>query len=130
MGEVYPSRFHLLEYSASVTDETKEFRARNAAERRAHPRYGFSADAEVVEDASGTRIEARISDLSQRGCYVESDRPFSLGTVVRVQITNDRDSFLSPARVVSRSAEGMGLAFTEMAEEQVKILEAWLAPLR
>lgn len=101
-----------------------------ARDRRKHSRYAYTADAEVVEDASGTRIEARISDLSQQGCHVESDHPFSLGAVVRVQITKGRDSFLSPARVVFCSTRGMGLAFTEMAKEQFEILEEWLAPLR
>ena len=107
-----------------MADETKELAPRRAAERRAHPRYGFSAVAEIVEDASGTGVEARIADLSQQGCYIESDRPFSLGTAARVQITKGGDSFHSPARVVSCSTKGMGPAFAEMAKEQRETLEA------
>lgn len=99
-------------------------------ERRAHPRYGFVGDAEVVEDASGERIEVRTSDLSRQGCYVETERQFSLGSDLRVQITKGRDSFVSQAKVVSCSARGMGLAFSEMAKGQLEILEAWLGPLR
>jgi hypothetical protein len=82
------------------TDEAKELRPRNTAERRAHPRY------------------------------VESDRPFSLGTAGGVQITKGGDSFLSPTRVVSCSTKGMGLAFTEMAKEQFETLDTWLGRLR
>jgi hypothetical protein len=66
---------------------------RLAAERRTHPRYGFTAEVEVIEAETSARIEARIGDLSQRGCHVESDRPFSLGTAVKVQITKDRITF-------------------------------------
>jgi len=115
---------------ANMADETKEPAPRRVEERRVHPRYGFVADAEVVEDASGTRIEARVADLSQQGCYLESDRPFALGTAVRVQITRGGDSFHSPARVVSCSTKGMGFAFAEMTKEQRETLETWLGPLR
>ena len=37
------------------------------AERRTHPRYCFKADAEVIEEVSSTRIEARITDMNGIG---------------------------------------------------------------
>jgi hypothetical protein len=101
-----------------------------AAERRAHPRYVFAADAEIAEPETGARIEARIVDISQRGCHVETPRSFPLGTAIRVQVTKDGDSFVAPARVVFSSAKGMGLAFAEIAKEQDEVLEKWLGPLR
>jgi hypothetical protein len=72
--------------------------APGVAERRAHPRYGFNADAELVEDASGTRIEARITDVSRRGCYVETARSFSLGTTTKCKL-------LKAANLLSLRAE-------------------------
>lgn len=86
-----------------MTNETKEPAPRGVAERRTHPRYGFTADAEVIEGGSGASIKARIADISERGCNAESDQPFSLGTAVKVQITKDRESFVAPARVVYAS---------------------------
>ena len=68
------------------------------AERRTHPRYVFTADAEIAEPETGARIEARISDIGQRGCYVETPRSFPLGTAIRVQVTKGGDSFVAPAR--------------------------------
>lgn len=109
-----------------MTDESK---AGRVAERRTHPRYGFNADAEVA-DISGTRIEARINDISQRGCYVETIRSFPLGTDLKVQITKGGESFVSPGRVVYSSEKGMGLTFGDIEEEQLGKLEAWLGPLR
>jgi hypothetical protein len=100
------------------------------AERRTHPRYGFTADAEVVEDASGARIEARITDISQRGCYVETSHSFPLGTATKVQITKGAESFVAPGRVVYSSDKGMGLTFGDIEEEQHERLETWLSPLR
>lgn len=113
-----------------MTDETKEPVPRRAAERRTHPRYVFAADAEIAEPETGARIEARVIDISQRGCHVETPRSFPLGTAIRVQVTKGGDCFVAPARVVFSSAKGMGLAFAEIAEEQHEVLEKWLGPLR
>jgi hypothetical protein len=95
-----------------------------------HPRYGFLAEAEVVEASSGARIEARVVDISQRGCYVQSDRSFPLGEAIRIRISRDPKPFVGEARVVSASVKGMGLAFTDIKKEELEILEAWLGPLR
>ncbi len=100
------------------------------AERRTNPRYVFTADAEIAEPETGARIEARIIDISQRGCHVETPRSFPLGTAIRVQVTKGGDRFVAPARVVFSSVKGMGLAFAEIAEEQYGVLETWLGPLR
>jgi hypothetical protein len=90
----------------------------------------FAADVEIAEPETGARIEARIIDISQRGCHVETARSFPLGTAIRVQVTKGGDCFVAPARVVFSSAKGMGLAFAEVAREQHDILEKWLGPLR
>jgi hypothetical protein len=112
-----------------MTDDANETRGR-MADRRMHARYGFTADARVIDDGSGLRIEARITDLSQRGCYVETADSFPLGTAIKVEITKGSDSFVAPGRVVSSSAKGMGLVFADSPKEQLEILERWLAPLR
>ena len=103
---------------------------RRASDRRRHPRYEFTADAEVVEASSGVRIEARIVDISQLGCHVATDHAFPLGTAIRVGISKGSDRFVTEARVVFSSVKGMGLAFSELTQGQGQILEAWLGPLR
>ena len=108
----------------------KEPRPRRAAERRTHPRYGFNADAEIIEQGSSTRTEARITDISDRGCYVETAQSFPLGTAIEVKITKGGESFVTPGRVVYSSEKGMGLAFGQLGENQLEILEIWLGPLR
>ena len=112
-----------------MTDE-KEPAPRRAAERRTHPRYGFNADVEVTEDVSGTRIEARITDISQRGCYVETARSLPLGASIKLQITKGDQSFVAPGRVVYSSDKGVGLTFGDIHEKQLERLEAWLGSLR
>src|SRR5467141_3599749 len=49
------------------------------ADRRTHPRYEFTAAVEVIATESGARIETRVRDLSQQGCYVDTNKPLPLG---------------------------------------------------
>lgn len=103
---------------------------RRAADRRTQLRYKFAADAEVIEEKSGTRIEARIDDISERGCHAETNSPFPLGTETKIRISKGRDSFAAQARVVSSSANGLGLAFSYIAPDQAPILETWVGSSR
>ena len=100
-------------------------------ERRAHPRYPFTASAEAMDVRSGTRLNARISDISRGGCYVDSISPFAVGTEVKIRITKDANSFISQGKVVySTTGMGMGLKFTVIEPDQRWMLEKWLAELR
>jgi hypothetical protein len=102
-----------------------------AADRRTHPRYEFTAAVEVVAAESGTRIQTRLRDLSQQGCYVDTDSPFPLQTATDVRITKGAQSFEARARVVfSQASKGMGLVFTTIEREQLGTLETWIGESR
>src|SRR6267143_2425034 len=101
------------------------------ADRRTHPRYEFFAAAEVVPAESGARMETRVRDLSQQGCYVDTNDALPLGTVTDVRITKGAQLFEARARVVySRATRGMGLVFTAIESEPLRILETWLVESR
>jgi hypothetical protein len=101
------------------------------ADRRTHPRYKFIAAVEVVAAESGVRIETRVRDLSQQGCYVDTNNTLPLGTVTDVRIMKGAQLFEAGARVVySRASQGMGLVFTAIEPEQLRTLETWLAESR
>jgi hypothetical protein len=99
-------------------------------ERRMDPRFPFTATAEVVDLKSRTRMNARTSDLSRHGCYIDTQSPFPLHTKVRIRISSAKKSFDTHATVVySLPNMGMGLAFGEPEPEQKKILSAWIDDL-
>src|ERR1700676_3464846 len=101
------------------------------ADRRIHPRYEFIAAVEVRVAESGARIETRVRDLSQQGCYVDTNNALPLGTVTDVRITKGAQLFEARARVVySRAGKGMGLVFTAIKSDQLRTLETWLAESR
>jgi len=86
---------------------------------------------EVIAAESGTRIETRVRDLSQQGCYVDTNKPLPLRTVTDVRITEGTQLFEARGRVVySRVGKGMGLVFTAIEPEQRGILATWFAESR
>lgn len=105
--------------------------APTGADRRIHPRYEFVAAAEVAATESGARIETRVRDLSQQGCYVDTSHALPLGTVTVVHIKKGAELFEAHARVVySRANRGMGLVFVAIEPGKRGILEAWLTESR
>jgi hypothetical protein len=99
-------------------------------DRRISPRFPFTATAEVVDMKSRTRMNARTSDLSRHGCYVDTQSPFPLHTKVRIRINNAKKSFDTYATVVySLPNMGMGLSFGTPDPEQAKILKGWIDDL-
>src|SRR5882724_6243518 len=105
--------------------------AATGADRRTHPRYEFSAAAEVLPAESGARIETHVRDLSQQGCYVDTSDALPLGTVTDVRVKKGAQLFEARARVVySRATKGMGLVFTGVEAEHVRTLETWLTESR
>jgi len=56
------------------------------SERRCATRSPFIAPIEMVEMCTGSRIQARTSDLSLQGCYVDTLNPLPVGAAVRLRI--------------------------------------------
>src|SRR6266481_5623904 len=105
------------EFTAAVEEEKAggPSTAPAGADRRTHPRYEFVAAVEVVAAESGARIETRVRDLSQQGCYVDTNSALPLGTVTDIRITKGAQLFEAHGRVVySRASKGMGLVFTDI----------------
>ncbi len=95
------------------------------ADRRTHPRYTFIAVAEVVAAASGARSKTRVRDLSQQGCYLDTDSPLPLGIDADVRIMKGAKSLEAQARVVyNQPGKGMGLMFTAVEPEHRGILDS------
>jgi len=129
--------YHDADPGNEVTAPVEEVKASGpvvalaGADRRTHPRYKFIATGEVVAAESGARIETRVRDLSQQGCYVDTSNALPLGTVTDVRITKGAQLFEVRARVVySRAGQGMGLMFAAIEPEQLRTLETWLAESR
>lgn len=100
------------------------------AERRGNLRFPFTASVEAIEPKSGTRIHGRSTDLGLGGCYVDSLNPYAVGTVVKICITKDRESFETKAMVTfSQVGMGMGLSFIASEPQQSQLFQRWVTEL-
>jgi hypothetical protein len=97
------------------------------AERRKSPRYPFVANAEVREANSDAKLNARVSEISLNGCYVDMVNPLPVGTAVVVKIFAGGEFFESAANVVySHPNLGLGLMFRDVSVHFVPTLRKWL----
>ena len=120
-----------VETSAGSEPSVSASPASAGADRRTHPRYAFAAVAEVVAANFGARTNARVRDLSEQGCYADTDSPLPLGTDTEVRITKGPKSLQARARVVyNQPGKGMGLMFTALAPEHRETLDSWIAESR
>lgn len=94
--------------------------------RRTTPRFAFIAEAEVV----GLGGRSRVSELSARGCYVDTINPLPKNTEVRLRIRYGCSSCEFAAKVIyTHAGYGMGVVFGEMDAEQSATLGVWLDEL-
>ncbi len=97
------------------------------SERRGALRYPFTAAVEVLESGSGTRLSARLCDLSLEGCYIDTLNPFPRGTLVRLRFVKGKTVFETPARVsYSHPGLGMGVVFADLTPDRRAVLTEWL----
>jgi len=93
---------------------------------RTTPRFAFIADAEIV----GMKECARVSELSARGCYIDSINPLPKDTDVRFRIRYGCSTCeFSGTVIYTHAGFGMGVVFGELTPEQRSTLDVWLDEL-
>jgi hypothetical protein len=96
-------------------------------DRRSATRYNFGAIAAVIDLDEPDEVVSLIRDLSLAGCFVMTTTPFPKGTRVRVKIMRPGAEITPMGNVTANvTATGMGIAFTQIEEEDRAILEIWL----
>ena len=97
-------------------------------DRRKQPRLTVSLDA--MWDSSTEAHSARVTNLSEGGCYLDSVGEVRAGEIVGFRILMpDNDEWLYlEGEVRHLSAGGFGVKFTELNEDQTEKLH-WLLRL-
>jgi hypothetical protein len=99
-----------------------------SVERRFAIRHAVSATAKVVEANSGANLQARCSDLSVAGCYIDTLNPFPAGSTVHLHLSNEQRTVETDAQVITHHmGMGMGLVFDGLEPEQTLGLVDWLS---
>jgi PilZ domain len=90
----------------------------SGAEKRRGPRYKCEGSAEMLQDGIDLRTWATFTDISLHGCYVEATATYPVGTYLHMKL--DAHGFRVHAKGTVRVSYpylGMGIAFTEVSEE-------------
>jgi len=97
-------------------------------ERRRTPRYMFFASAELLEEKSEVRVASRVSELSRNGCYLDMMNPFPVHTLIRLKIWKEENNVIQTKGLIvySQPNVGAGVAFVDLDQKYVALLESWL----
>ena len=100
------------------------------SERRKDPRYSLMAIAELADPDDAKLVSGKVTQISRSGCYVETPKTFPVGTSLKVIISHDQRTFVAKANIIHVQEQlGMGVAFLDPAEDQLRILGGWLNEL-
>src|SRR5690349_17842340 len=108
--------------------------ASSFAVRRVNPRYAFFAEAEATL-GDGTSVPAQVSELSARGCYIDTPQPIPIGTEVSLRISDGMKTCEVPGKVIyihsgyGMGIFGMGVVFGTVAAEELSAVNSWLRDL-
>jgi hypothetical protein len=73
---------------------------------------------EIRDDRGGTAMQTNASDVSGRGCYVESQAPLSMGTPLTIIFWIDSEKIITPALVrTCDPGVGMGIEFIGLSPQ-------------
>jgi hypothetical protein len=86
------------------------------------------AVAELVETATTMCIVGRMTEVSRKGCYVNTPSTLPADTSLKVVISCDERTFMTDGKVIYvHEGIGMGIAFVDSNEDQLEVLNSWLA---
>lgn len=92
-------------------------------ERRAHPRKTLSMPVDYIhEEAYRT---GTLKNISEGGVFLETENPLKTGDLITLFISHPDfvPPFQIPARVVRKTAKGVGAAFTDLPPERGQVLK-------
>jgi hypothetical protein len=96
--------------------------------QRTVPRYSVLGIAELVETAGAMCIVGRMTEISRKGCYVNTPSTVAVNTALKVVVSRDGETFLTNGKVIYVHDQiGMGIVLVDPTEDQLEILQAWLA---
>ena len=95
-------------------------------ERRRSPRYQLIAEAEIIELRSRVRLNAKTSDVSLLGCFMNAERSLPTGTTIQVELKRHDMTFTSLGVIARAQPMGMGVSFSNIKPDQREVLQKWL----
>jgi hypothetical protein len=106
--------------------QTLEYAKRMDQEQRGL-RFAFTAGAQIALESMPTAfVPARVTELSLRGCFLESSALFETQSLVLLKIYNSGEYFEAEASVLYVIPSGLGLEFREINPHFRAVLQEWI----
>jgi hypothetical protein len=99
------------------------------SDRRDAPRYALTLVAIVTEIETSGVLNARSSDVSRSGCYIDTLQPLPVGAQVKITLRSGDEIFEAPARIVYM-CPGLGMGVNwglNLPDKTLATLDRWLA---
>lgn len=99
--------------------------------KRANPRFTFFAEAEFTL-RDGASVLGQLSELSARGCCVDTLQPIPIGTELLLSLSDGATTCELPGKVIYVNSGGglgifgIGVLFGEMTVDQHSAIDIWL----
>ena len=91
-------------------------------------RHSLIVDVEVTDLESGIQIRERTKDVNLYGCGVNTATTFPAGTKVVVKMICGLEKVTAFGKVIyGRQDIGMGIVFTTVEPEDLKLMGDWIA---
>ena len=95
-------------------------------ERRGYARFKVKVPVELHFEDNDTPFRCSTSDLSLRGCYIETMYPFPVGTSLELKLQANSTLLVLGTIVTSDPQVGNGIKFTKMLPKDEEELRAFL----
>jgi hypothetical protein len=89
-------------------------------------RFSINADAELLLENPSRRISARLTELSFRGCFIETSVELEMKQRLRLKVYYDNEFFEALADVLYTRANGVGVLFVGMDHHYRSVLQDWI----
>src|SRR5215813_6714113 len=90
-------------------------------------RFSFKAEAQIAPENAPTNLTpGRVTELSLRGCFLETGASFEEQRRVLVKIFHRGEYYESEASVLYVRPGGMGLEFRETKSHFRMVLQKWI----
>jgi hypothetical protein len=95
--------------------------------RRKFLRHRISFPLEFRDERVNTPMRVNATDISGKGCYVETVMPLAISTILRVEFWIDQERVSATATVRTRDpGVGMGIEFSGLPEDSKKRFQDYL----
>jgi hypothetical protein len=89
-------------------------------------RFPFDADAEILLENPPRKVRARVTELSFRGCFVQTSSALEERQRMRLEIRHADGCLETFGEVMYLRQDGVAVLFDELEPQALNVLQDWI----